>query len=51
MSTLPKPLPVVLCGKNVAVGGPVSGLLQPDYEGMSQPPLSDIQNPKTQHVH
>lgn len=51
MSTLPKPLPVVLCGKSAAVGGPVSGLLQPDYEGMSQPPLSKIQDPKTQHVH
>ncbi|KAJ5216061.1 uncharacterized protein N7498_002468 [Penicillium cinerascens] len=32
MSTLPKPLPVVLCGKSVAIGGPAAGLLQPDYE-------------------
>lgn len=33
MSTLPKPLPVVLCGKHAAIGGGVSEFLQPDYEG------------------
>ncbi|KAJ5303061.1 hypothetical protein N7476_009860 [Penicillium atrosanguineum] len=32
MLTLPKPLPVVLCGKTAAIGGGVSGFLQPDYE-------------------
>jgi hypothetical protein len=51
MSTLPKPLPVVLCGKTAAIGGGVASFLQPDYEGACQlyDPKSTVPNHLTIH--
>lgn len=40
MSTLPSPLPVVLCGRKTEIGKPVSGSLAPEFEGVFRLPSS-----------